>query len=220
MDHEQSIADEFNGFMRDRASMLGYRIHSFSLDGQDRDAGADYVLSDSSRFALVEFKYQQANLISERHKPRRLSLCQGLAARRDMRAYHDNCHFVAWAELPAMTMQMNVYRKEICNCRVFGDASGLRDEGADIGGRVRARIFVDEFFDAEYGRSLSIDEFNDYLGWLMTETSGATRSTLELIARDPHADDLVLVRLPSITSAHEWLQENWPSPPSSPTMSP
>jgi len=220
LNHEQSIANEFNSYMRDRAMMLGYNIHSFSLDGQDRDVGADYVLSDASRFALVEFKYQFANLISEKHKSRRLALCQGLASRQDMREYHDSCHFVAWAELPAMTMQMNVYRKEICNRRVFSDPSGLPDEVAQIVGRVRPRAFVEQFFDHEYDRSLSLEEFNEYLGWVMTETSGATQSTVELIARDPNADDLVLVRLPSITSAHDWLQQNWPSQSSGPGPAP
>lgn len=213
LDHEQSLADQFNGFMRDRATRLGYNIHSFSLDGQDRDVGADYVLSDASRFALVEFKYQFANLVSERTKPKRLTLCKALTKRSDMREHHDSCHFVAWAE--KSEMQLNVYRKEICNRRIFGDASELEDEVADTSGRVRAKTFVNEFFDFDYGRSLSLEDFNEYLGWLMTETSGASRSTVELLARDPNADDLVLVRLPSITAAHAWLQNNWPSPPTS-----
>lgn len=215
LDHEQSLADQFNGFMRDRAAWLGYNIHSFSLDGQDRDVGADYVLSDASRFALVEFKYQFANLLSERAKPRRLKLCQALAIRSDMREHHDNCHFVAWAEMPKLSMQLNVYRKEICNRRIFGETSELQDEVADASGRVRAKTFVNEFFDFDYGRSLSLEDFNEYLGWLMTETSGACRSTVELLARDPDADDLVLVRLSSIAEAHSWLQNHWPSPPTS-----
>jgi hypothetical protein len=79
---------------------------------------------------------------------------------------------------------------------------------------------VEEFFDYEHGRSLSLEEFNEYLEWLMTETSGSTQSTVELIARDPNEDDLVLVRLPSITAAHDWLQQNWPSQSSTPGSSP
>ena len=48
--HEQSLADEFNGFLIARAQQAGRTVTAHSLDGDDRDVGADYVLSDKNRF--------------------------------------------------------------------------------------------------------------------------------------------------------------------------
>lgn len=214
MQHEQSFADEFNAFMRSRAPKYGCRFHSFSLDGQDRDAGADYVLTDSDRFAIVEFKYSQTDLVSEKKKLRRLKLCQELVHREDMRALHDKCHFISWTEGSSGAVKTNIYRNEICTQTVFGSTCGLSSEIALSATRASAGAFAQDFFGANGSKSLSLAEFKLYIAWVLTQTSASRSSTLELIAYNPTSNDLALVRLNSIEEAQAWVQAHvsFPSP--------
>lgn len=213
MQHEQSLADAFNGYMRETAKRLGRRVHSFSLDGQDRDAGADYLLTDANRFALVEFKFSEGSLVSEKHKPRRLSLCRGLEERADMRALHDLCHFIAWTSGQSLAVQINIYRHEICNRSVFGPTCGLNEGSPSATGRAGAGAFATEFLTTINSRSLALQEFESYLAWLLTDTSASTNSTLELLTRNPAVNDLAMIRFRSIAEAQSWLRENFPPAP-------
>lgn len=210
MQHEQSSADIFRDFIKEQALMKGCRFHAFSLDGQDRDAGADYVLSDSDRFAIIEFKYSEKNLISEKHKPRRLTLCQKLLNRQDMTDYHDQCHFITWSELGSGLIKTNIYRKEICNISIFGESCGLTKTSPN---QVSANTFADDFFGSQGLCSLSLHEFETYLGWVLTETSASTKSTVELLARNPNTNELSVKRLNSIAEAKTWVKDHIPKPP-------
>jgi len=216
LQHEQSFADSFNAFMRNQALNHGCRFHSFSTDGQDRDAGADYVLTDSDRFTLMEFKYSSTDLVSEKHKPRRLNLCRCLSTRQDMRTLHDQCHFISWTEDLSKSVNTNIYRHEICNRGVFGDACGLSDASPYTNARASARIFATDFFSPTGSRSLSLMEFETYLAWLLTETSESANSTLELVAYNPASNNLALVRLNSISEAQSWVQKHVSPPPPRP----
>jgi hypothetical protein len=210
--HEQSCADAFNAFMRDNAPTYNCRFHSFSLDGQDRDAGADYVLTDADRFAIVEFKYTQDALVSERHKPKRLNLCQHLLNRNDMRVLHDKCHFISWAEAPLLTVMINIYRHEICTQAVFGHSCGLSAQVPTVTTRTQTGSFAQGFFSSNSSRSLSLADFEVYIAWVLTKTSTSTKSTLELIAYNPQSYNLALVRLTSIAEAQTWVQEHFTPP--------
>ncbi|EDT11379.1 hypothetical protein BgramDRAFT_1904 [Paraburkholderia graminis C4D1M] len=211
--HEQSFADMFNAFMRYRALEYGCRFHSFSLDGQDRDMGADYVLTDSDRFAMVEFKYSQGDLVSEKCKPRRLTLCQQLLHRDDMRALHDRCHFISWTEGDSRAVKTNIYRNEICTQAVFGSACGLPALNPTSATRAPASGFAKDFFGKNGGKSLSLAEFESYVAWVLTKTSAATSSTIELVAHNPTSSDLALIRLNSIAEAQQWVQAHVKLPP-------
>lgn len=213
MQHEQSFADIFNAFMRLRAWEYGCRFHSFSLDGQDRDMGADYVLTDSDRFAIVEFKYSQSDLISEKYKQRRLTLCQQLLHRDDMRALHDRCHFISWAEGRSRAVKTNIYRNEICTQLVFGGACGLPALNATSATRASAGVFAQDFFGRNGAKSLSLTEFESYIAWVLKDTSASTTSTIELVAHNPTSNDLALVRLNSIADAQKWVQAHVSPPP-------
>jgi hypothetical protein len=214
LQHEQSFADTFNTFMRGKASEYGCRFHSFSVDGQDRDARADYLLTDSDRFAIVEFKYSSSSLVSEKYKPRRLKLCQKLVLRQDMQSLHDLCHFISWTEGSSMSVKTNIYRHEICNRGVFGDGCGLSDSSHFLSTRASAGLFATDFFNPIGSRSLSLAEFETYLAWVLTETSASTKSTLELVAHNPASNDLALVRLNSIAEAQTWVRNHVAPPPS------
>lgn len=63
--------------------------------------------------------------------------------------------------------------------------------------------------------SLSLDEFEVYLSWLLTEASGSDRTTLELLVKNPDSRELGIKRLSSVREAQRWVQENSikPQPP-------
>jgi len=208
--HEQGVADKFNAFLRRAGERQSVAVHDFSLDGQDRDAGADYLLSDASRFALMEFKFREVNIRDEADKPRRKTLCQSLPRRPDMEHRHDRCHFIAWSDRLTQRINTNIYRKEACNCSVFGYSANLRDLEAEVASRVTAEQFAHEFLNPGLGlRSLDLPEFEAYLAWLMRDVSGATPSTLELLASDPSRPyELTLVTLQSVSEAYRWMQKH------------
>ncbi|ENI0244912.1 hypothetical protein ABXI34_002444 [Salmonella enterica] len=208
MQHEQSLADMFRDFMREQSHAAGCRFHAFSLDGQDRDTGADYVLTDADRFAIVEFKYTDKNLVSEKYKPKRLTLCQKLLTREDMTRYHDKCHFISWADSKSNQIKTNIYRKEICNITVFGCKCGLPDLNPVHSEQISALAFAQDFFNIQGLRSLSLPEFEAYLAWVLTETSASTNSTLELLARNPNTQELMIMRLNSLSDAQKWVKDH------------
>jgi hypothetical protein len=208
--HEQGVADKFNAFLRRAGERQGIAVHDFSLGGQDRDAGADYLLSDASRFALVEFKFREADIRDEVDKPRRRALCQSLPRRPDMEQRHDRCHFIVWSDPHRQRIIANIYRKEVCNCRIFGHAAKLEDLEAEVASRTVAEQFAQEFLDPGLSlRSLDLLNFEAYLKWLMQDVSGASASTLELLASDPsRPNELVLVILQSVGEAYQWMQKH------------
>lgn len=136
------------------------------------------ALSASARLALVEF---------------RDALADGHAIAEEMRGHRDRGHFVAWAEEAGALVQMNVYRREI------GAGAG---QGA--ASRIGVRTFAEEFFGNAQGRSLALDEFKLYLGSLAAGNGSA--ATLALVARNPETRELLLVHLPSVRAAANWLQ--------------
>lgn len=208
MKHEQELANIFRTYMVSQSIDKGYKFHTFSLGGQDRDAGADYLLTDSDRFTLIEFKYSDKDLISENKKTRRLTLCQKLPTRPDMESLHDKCHFITYSDSVNGFIQTNIYRKQICNTSIFGKNSGLKNQHPDISTRCDADSFSNGFFNNQSTNSLSLDEFETYLSWLLTEASGSDKTTLELLVKNPDSKELGIKRLGSIREAQQWVQDN------------
>jgi len=208
--HEQSVIDSFNKFFEKQATEKGRKIRSFSLDGQDALAGADYILTDQSRFALVEFKYTQTEIFDESKKCKRLNLCTKLEHQPDMKILHDQCHFIAWAEAPQMKAQCNIYRLEVCNKQIFGAESGLKNKAPSIKNRIYAKQFTTEFFSGLTPRSLSLSKFESYVEWLLQVASGSSKSSFELLTYDETSDECAMIKLSSISAAYEWMQRRKP----------
>jgi hypothetical protein len=66
--HEQSVIDSFSNFFLTKGQSRGKTTNRLSLDGQDSILGADYIFTENSNFALVEFKYEDRDLKSEGDK--------------------------------------------------------------------------------------------------------------------------------------------------------
>jgi hypothetical protein len=179
-------------------------------------AGADYLLTDQSQFALIEFKFTQNEIASEVKKDRRLNLCKELEAYATMKDLHDQCHFIAWAEEPQMLGRCNVYRLEVCNKKVFGSECGLASSRPNDDKRISAKQFIAEFFSNSPPRSLSLSDFEKYLSWLLTVASRSTKSSLQLLSFDDSSNDCAMVQFDSIRAAYEWMQRQAPRPANQP----
>lgn len=70
-------------------------IAGAALGGQDT-ALADYLLSAQARFALLEFKHDEASIVTEKDKKLRHKLCAELQADRRKSALARDIHYVAW----------------------------------------------------------------------------------------------------------------------------
>jgi hypothetical protein len=201
---EQSVADIFNDYMRDRCSGAGKAFHPFSLGGQDRDAGADYLISNAAGFALIEFKYSEAELANERDKPRRKQLCLLLHKSKKMRDIHDKCHFVAWMDSSSGALRCAPYRTEICNQQVFPSCNSLKRQRPLRSRRLLAKTYCDQFLSPPPDRYAEKAAFESYLAWLMRDASGSSRETVELMARVPGG--CTAIRFDSVDAAYRWMQ--------------
>ncbi len=212
--HEQSLADNFNAFARDEAAESGRQVATFSLDGDDINTGADYVITDSHRFAIIEFKYNEELIGREARKPRRLTLCEKLAEDAPMRALHDRCHFVAWGEDPAEGQRVftHIYRGKVCTHDVFGAACTWSSSPLPRSEQTAGQ-FVRAFLDGTHAPALNKTEFETYIGWVKTQTSGSNEATIELVASRREGGELYLLRFASIQSVYDWAQRTFPQPP-------
>lgn len=211
--HEQSLADEFNEFLTARAEEAGRTVTTHSLDGDDRDVGADYVLSDKNRFAIVEFKWLKAGIRAEARKPRRLTLCQELHANLQMTSLHDRCHYVAWSEPEALnefSVHTNIYRFEVCIATVFGTSCTWSEPPAR-----RSRNsdqFAQRFIEDTTACTLSKKQFDTYLAWVKTETSGSREPNVELITSSTRNNELILHAFTSVGEMKDWVYRHSPAP--------
>lgn len=141
--NEQAVIDSFNDFFKKRAKDRNLNLRSFPLGGQDIIAGADYLFSDETKFALVEFKYSTSEICHEKRKSKRLTLCRLLEKNKQMKKYHDACHFIIFKH--GKQVSCNIYRYEVCNRHLWGDDCGLSTQLPNEDSRVFAQKFTEEF---------------------------------------------------------------------------
>jgi len=201
---EQSVADIFNSFLSERSQEAGANYHYFSLGGQDRDAGADYLVSNSSGFSLIEFKHSETQLKDEGVKERREKLCILLNSNRAMREIHDKCHFIAWMDSKTGVLHCAPYRAEICNRVVFPKCITIPQQAPLNGFRITAEAYCDQFISPPPDRYTGKKEFELYLAWLMRTASDSTKDTVELMTRSQTG--CAVIRLESVDAAYQWMQ--------------
>lgn len=203
---EQSVADTFNSHMREQSERTGDKYHYFSLGGQDRDAGADYLVSNSNGFSILEFKHSELQLKEEGAKKRRENLCVLLELNKNkkMREIHDKCHFVAWMDSETGAVKCAPYRSEICNNCIFPKSNRINNPAPTEGNRITADDYCKQFKSPPPERYASKKDFEIYLAWLMKVASGAKVQTVQLMAKRP--DSCAIIRFDSVEAAYQWMQ--------------
>jgi hypothetical protein len=204
--NEQAVIDSFNDFFKQRARDRNINLRSFPLSGQDIITGADYLFSDETKFALVEFKYSTSEISRERHKSKRFTLCKLLEENQQMKKYHDACHFIIFKY--EKKVSCNIYRYEVCNREIWGNNCGLSTQLPNDDSRVFARKFTEEFFTGNPPRSLPVNKFEAYLKWLLNETSKSSKQSLELLTHDQDLQECRLIGFKSVREAYNWMQKS------------
>lgn len=201
---EQSNADHFNNYLKARAHEAGLDFVNFSLNGQDRDAGADYLFTADSNFSLVEYKDAEDCIAAEGKKWRRRTLCEILEDEENAawKAHHDACHYIAWRDIDA-DLRFNVYRKEVCNNKIFPMSKKISCKLPDLGLRITGTAFADDFVAGN--RCLGLVDFEKYLKWLMEEGSGSEAGTLQLAVSNPNRRVFSTKRFKSVAEANDWI---------------
>jgi len=203
---EQSVADTFHTWMRAQAKEKDIDFVGFSLNGQDRDAGADYLFASGNRFSLVEYKDSESDIKAESEKERRENLCELLenADNQQRKEQHDHCHYIAWLA-PTTDLNVNIYRNEVCNTTIFKSNSTLVCRASDKSTRMIGTEFALHFMAGMY--SLKLEEFEDYLKWMMTTASETEATTVELAAVNPDAGVFSMRKFRTVREAHDWMEK-------------
>lgn len=175
--NEPGVIDAFNDFMRDIAQQEGIAYAPFAMGSADTQF-ADYLCSAGTRFALFEFKDTDAGLRSEGEKAKRLLLCRALEKQLAMVDLHDRGHFASWAGRSDGELWVNIYRHEICNCRVFGAESLLSKQHPNENERVGAETFARSFFAKISRRGLTHDALLQYVRWVCQVQGGTEAVSL------------------------------------------
>ncbi|AKZ64656.1 hypothetical protein F506_20145 [Herbaspirillum hiltneri N3] len=218
MDNEAAFSFNFSAFMAKKAKIYNWEFHAFPVGHQDVELGADFVISDSTRYSIIEFKASHATCVAENRKWRRRQLCEKLDTTIPMRVPHDKCHFISWVDLETGIAKVNIYRHEACNQSVFGQSSRLLALEPLATTRMLGSQFAEGFFKGNSEFSLSREEFKAYVKWVMKETSGSQEETLRFLVSDPTSQECVQIPLFSIEQVHAWMQK-YPSQNSSNTPS-
>ncbi len=214
--HEQSIINIFKSLFEKKCREYGYKHVSTSLDGQDELLGADYIFSETTKFILVEFKYTDKEINSEKKKPLRKKLCERLRDNIkedcdkfikegcDKLSLHLNCHFISFRK--ANHLYINNYVGRVCN-PVFN----IKVVGSN------KDILVPEFINCllkNGSHGLNFEQFEMYVKWLLC-IARDDDGTIELIVYDDDSTNY-MVECNNLNDLYEFilkLKGNKPNTP-------
>jgi hypothetical protein len=208
--HEQSIADSFSNHFKRFAGQQGKQINRCSLDGQDAILGADYIFTDTSNFALIEFKYEQRDIRAEGRKPLRSQLCVRLDQEQNRMLQSLKCHYIAWSRKKHnRTVELNQYYPEVCNNAIFSDEQYPRliHDEPQVLSRISSDAVFKRFLNGDIGSNYYT--FKQYTNWLMS-LGGHEGSTIEVMLDNPNSDQLDIIDFPSLELMKNWLDHNKP----------
>ncbi|HCE2128432.1 hypothetical protein [Vibrio parahaemolyticus] len=208
--HEQSVADNFSSHFMRFASQQGKQVNKCSLDGQDAILGADYIFTDASNFALIEFKFEERDIKAEGRKPLRSRLCMRLDQEQNRRFQSLKCHYIAWSQNRGnRTVKLNQYYPEVCNNAIFSNEVNNRlvHDKPQVSSRVSADAVFTHFLNGTIGSNYYM--FKQYTNWLMA-LGGHEGATIEVMLDNPYSNQLDIIDFPSLDLMKNWLDHNKP----------
>jgi hypothetical protein len=208
--HEQSVADAFSNHFSKIAMEQGKTLNRCSLDGQDAILGADYIFTNTTKFALIEFKFEEQDIKAESKKPLRAKLCTFLDSEISRRSQSLQCHYIAWSKKrQKRTMHFNNYYPEVCNNQIFNPVkTPLTNQERGISSRVNANEVIKSFLSGEIGSNYYA--FKQYTNWLMA-LGGHEGSTVEVMLDNPDSEQLEILDFTSLDLMKSWLDHNQPT---------
>lgn len=218
--HEQSVIDGFFDRFREAAINRGLRFFRCSLDGQDMLTGADYLFTQSTWFALVEFKYEEPEIADERSKQRRFALCKALDIDQVRRSQHESCHFIGWSSRSPRTVLLNIYRHEVCHQALWRNESELSLPRPKTETRIEADQFISDFFRQDDSAGSSFENFDSYLKWLLGTGGNNGPTDIELLLYNQGDSRCVFHEFSSLAALKSWFDNNPPQTTNSPRLAP
>jgi hypothetical protein len=177
--NEIGVIGDFKKTLREVAHGMNRHFDEFALGSQDRATLADDLWVTYDHFAIVESKWSQDQLASERKKlPRVQALCNALQANPVMAELHARCHRIAWREAPTNRLISQEYRKAVCSAVCPNTCVGYDcSEGA---------LTVDDFAEVFFGEPpqhcLPASDFQRYVKWLTCIVTGEEKD-ITVLAR-------------------------------------
>lgn len=213
--HESSVMAIFMERLKKVAVAERKRFIGGSLDGQDACLGADCLMSEGSHFVMIEFKFEEPNIRSEKTKDRRLMMCKALIEDCTRLDCHKACHLIAWSVSDAArAIILNSYANEVCNAQIWGAQQGLPCT-PETDPRQYDDVFVKAFFRGEVG--LEFAAFKAYVEWL-SGLDGSESGDIELLIENPDEDTFGALQFASLSELKQWMDANppksKPNPPS------
>lgn len=203
--HEQFIADKFFEYFTAVRAGAMLPPSKMALDGQDAILGADYLINNDTKFALIEFKFGEKDIKTEMKKPLRGELCKALSKDEITRYLHGRCHYISF--FASENILLSVYSDEVCCSSVFSsDQCHVELSGTFEGDRINHAQFTNHFAKANSEIGLSPIEFQIYVDKLC-EIAGESSSSIELVAMNPDVETIELLTFNSIRDLHEWYMD-------------
>lgn len=210
LNHEKSLENSFLNNFRETARTKNITCVCPSLDSQDRIVGADYLFTDSARYAIIEFKYKHSGLKTEANKNLRKKLCITLTSDEHHLMVHKECHFLAYSNAPKdYGIIVNKYFNAICNQKIWGEEyNGMKYPNTEF--EATEDVFIDDFFTGIIGADF--DTFLDYLIWLLNLSDESnTTGHLELLISNPLDHRAAKLPFTNVEALHNWLINNAPN---------
>ncbi len=214
---EDSVIDIFRKRVEKIARRKGREVLTSPLNSQDRELGADFFITELTKFSIFEFKYQEGDIKSEKRKDLRRVLCEKLELDSIRQNQHKESHFIAWStkeENPKV--ELNIYCHEVCNKAIFHH-SNISEDLPIKNPRQKDIDFIEDFFNGKKG--LKYKTFSSYINWLL-EIAGVDSGRFELLFEHPSDDITHSVPIKSLSELRKWLLNNPPEPTVTSTMSP
>jgi hypothetical protein len=170
--NESAVISEFKKALRRIADRSSRHFDDFPLGPQDRHVLADDFWATYDNFAIVESKWSEEDLHSEKEKFERVSaLCENLRDTPHMAFLHSQCHRIAWRDSKTHRLMSQEYRKGVC-CDLFAATCVDIDCGTEA---IAVDDFATEFFGEPPLHCLPAEEFQDYIRWLTGVVTGSAR---------------------------------------------
>lgn len=203
--NEPQLIKLFNEYLYEQAKSLGCVLDDFALGGADVHVGGDWLYRADHLFTLVEYKAVADGYTREKKKSRRERLCQLLPVTPNIALLHEKCHFIAWGDDNGLFA--NVYSRQVCNAEVFPALTGR--QGPDTASIVDGWTFARKLLSPDAPAGIVLAEFDEYLAWLMKETSGEETGrdlSVQLVVRDRSSPGFRTKSFASVAELDHWLR--------------
>lgn len=175
--NESAVISAFKQDLRELALEANRHFDEYALGGQDREVLADDIWRNYDHFAIVDSKWSEEQIPTEKTKEDRVrALCDALAKDARMASLHARCHRIAWRDSATGQLTSQEYRRAVCGRLHPATCKGLDCKG-DV---LTIEAFAAGFFGNPPTNCVPYQDFRDYIAWLTRVITGSAREIIVL----------------------------------------